>query len=129
MKKKYVKSIDKEIEFMIWDTAGQELYDAITKRYYKGSSGAIIVFSVNDKSSFDSVKKWKEKIFNECDAIPTILVMNKVDLMSQALVTEQQCYALASELNLPLFKVSVKENLNVSEVFENLAVEFFKKGV
>ncbi len=35
MKKKYVKKVGKEIEFLIWDTAGQEYYDSITKRYYK----------------------------------------------------------------------------------------------
>ena len=61
IKKKYIKSIDKEVEFMIWDTAGQECYDAITTRYYKGASGALIVFSVTDKDSFNSVKKWRDK--------------------------------------------------------------------
>lgn len=128
MKKKYIKPIDKEVEFMIWDTAGQDYYDSITRRYYKGASGALIVFSVTDKASFDNVKKWREKVLQECDRIPTILIMNKVDLIDQAVVTEQQAMSLAAELELPIYKTSVKDNLMVNEVFENLAIEFFKKG-
>jgi Ras-related protein Rab-23 len=128
MKKKYIRSIDKEVEFMIWDTAGQEYYDAITRRYYKGASGAIIVFSVTDKDSFESVKKWRDKIRAECDEIPMLLVMNKVDLMDQAVITEKQAVELANSLRLSLYKTSVKDNVMVNEVFENLAIDFFNKG-
>ena len=128
MKKKYIKSIDKEVEFMIWDTAGQEYYDAITRRYYKGASGALIVFSVTDKDSFESVRKWRDKIRAECDEIPMLLVMNKVDLMDQAVMTEKQAIELANSLRLSLYKTSVKDNLMVNEVFENLAIDFFNKG-
>ena len=128
MKKAYIKSIDKEVEFMIWDTAGQEYYDAITRRYYKGASGALVVFSATDKASFENVKKWRDKVKAECDDIPIILVMNKIDLIDQAVINEKQALELAEELKLNLYKVSVKENLMVKEVFENLVIEFFKRG-
>ena len=129
LKKKYIKQIDKEVEFMIWDTAGQEYYDAITRKYYKGASGALIVFSITDKLSFDSVRKWKEKVRSECNDIPILLVMNKIDLINQVVIDDKQAENLASELHMPLYKVSVKENLNVNEVFDNLAIEYFKKGM
>jgi Ras-related protein Rab-23 len=128
MKKKYIKPIDKEVEFMIWDTAGQEYYDAITRRYYKGASGALIVFSVTDKDSFDSVKKWYDKVRAECEEIPMVLVMNKVDLVNDAVITEKQALDLAKTLKLKLFKTSVKDNMMINEVFETLAIDFFSKG-
>lgn len=128
MKKKYIKPIDKEVEFMIWDTAGQEYYDAITRRYYKGASGALIVFSATDKDSFDSVKKWYEKVRAECDEIPMVLVMNKVDLINDAVITEKQAIELSKSLKLKLFKTSVKDNMMINEVFETLAIDFFSKG-
>jgi Ras-related protein Rab-23 len=128
VKKKYIKQVDREVEFMIWDTAGQEYYDAITRRYYKGASGALIVFSMTDKQSFESVRKWREKVYSECGDIPTLLVMNKIDLVDQALVDEKLVQNLAKDLRLQFLKVSVKENMMVNEVFENLAVEYFKKG-
>ena len=113
---------------MIWDTAGQECYDAITTRYYKGASGALIVFSVTDKDSFNSVKKWRDKIRSECDSIPVVLVMNKIDMINEAVIYDNEAMNLAVELNMSLVKVSVKDNIMVDETFENLAIEFYRKG-
>jgi Ras-related protein Rab-23 len=128
LKRKFIKSINRDIEFMIWDTAGQEYYDAITRRYYKGASGAIIVFSVINRDSFNAVRSWKEKIKAECDNIPILLVMNKIDLMDQSLVSEKEANDLASQIGLTLYKASVKDNTMIDEIFDNLAVEFFQKG-
>jgi Ras-related protein Rab-23 len=127
-KKKFIKQINKEVEFMIWDTAGQEYYDAITRRYYKGSCGAVIVFSCTNMDSFKAVRSWHEKIKAECEVIPIVLVMNKMDLIEDSVVTEKEAVALATELKLNLFKASVKDNLMISEIFEYLAIEFFNKG-
>jgi len=128
MKKKYIKVIDKEVEFMIWDTAGQEYYDAITRRYYRGANGVLIVFSITDKASFENVKKWYDKVNAECGKIPTLLLMNKMDLINESVVDEKMANNLAKEIGIKLFKVSVKDNLNINEVFEELAIQFFKQG-
>jgi len=114
---------------MIWDTAGQECYDAITTRYYKGASGALIVFSITDKESFIAVKKWKDKIRSECDSIPIVLIMNKIDMADEAVINDKDAMNLAVELKVSLIKVSVKDNVMVNEAFENLAIEFYKKGI
>ena len=128
VKKKFIKAINKEVEFMIWDTAGQEYYDAITRRYYKGACGAVIVFSCVNIDSFNAVKSWYEKVKAECEVIPIMLVMNKIDLIEEYVVSEKDAIALSGELKLNLFKASVKDNVMISEIFENLAVEFFNKG-
>jgi Ras-related protein Rab-23 len=128
MKKKFVKAINKEVEFMIWDTAGQEYYDAITRRYYKGACGAVLVFSCTNIESFKAIRSWYDKVRAECDVIPIMLVMNKIDLIEDSVVSEKDAMALASELKLQLFKASVKDNVMINEIFENLAVEFFNKG-
>ena len=49
-RKKFIKSIDKEVTFHVWDTAGQEYYDSLTKKYYRGAHVAIFVFSVIDRT-------------------------------------------------------------------------------
>lgn len=128
-KTKYIKQIDKEVEFMIWDTAGQEYYDAITKKYYRGSNGALIVFSVTDRDSFNNVQKWKNKIEAECDTIPMAIVMNKIDAVEGVVVNEKEAQLLAADLKLKLFKVSVKDNIMINEVFENLAIQYFNSGI
>jgi GTPase SAR1 family protein len=47
---------------MLWDTAGQEEFDAITKAYYRGAQAAVLAFSTVDRVSFDAIRSWKKKV-------------------------------------------------------------------
>jgi small GTP-binding protein len=79
-----------DVRLMLWDTAGQEEFDAITKAYYRGAQACVIAFSTIDRKSFEAVKKWKKKVEDECggpNVIPMVLVQNKIDLMHQSQVT------------------------------------------
>lgn len=49
---------NKRTKIQIWDTAGQERYRAITHAYYKGASGALVVFDLTRRNTFESVPKW-----------------------------------------------------------------------
>ena len=123
---RYIKSIDKEVDFYIWDTAGQDYYNSITRRYYKGADAALIVFAINDKESFDNVTSWYDKVIQECNKIPIILVMSKIDLKNEAVINDNQAEELAKSLNIKFMKVSSKDGIMVNEVFEKLAIEHYK---
>jgi len=58
---------DKIIKAQIWDTAGQERYRAITSAYYRGASGAMLVFDVTKKSSFENLQKWLKELKEHSD--------------------------------------------------------------
>lgn len=73
-KKHTIKELGQDVEFHIWDTAGQEEYNSVTRRYYKGASACIIAFSTTDRESFNHVEKWKANVEEECGSIPMILV-------------------------------------------------------
>jgi Ras-related protein Rab-23 len=88
--------------------------------------GAVIAFSTTDKASFEALASWKAKVEAQCPKIAMVLVQNKVDLIDQAVVTPAEVEASASTLHLRLHRVSVKENLNVTELFEYLAGECVK---
>lgn len=45
-----------KIKLQIWDTAGQDKYKTITKNYYRNSQGVIIVFGIDSRDSFYSVR-------------------------------------------------------------------------
>ncbi|KAL3154602.1 Ras- protein Rab-23 [Trebouxia sp. C0010 RCD-2024] len=100
---------------MVWDTAGQEEFDAITRTYYRGAGAAVLVFSTTDQASFHAVTRWKDKIQAESGPIPMALVQNKVDLMDQAEVSSEDAEALTRQLRLRFYRTCVKDNLNVSE--------------
>ncbi|KAG6456189.1 hypothetical protein O3G_MSEX009583 [Manduca sexta] len=106
---------------MLWDTAGQEEFDAITKAYYRGAHACVLAFSTTDRDSFLALHSWKLKVENECGEIPTIIVQNKIDLMDQCVVGPDEAELVARALGCRLMRASVKEDVNVSAVFRALA--------
>jgi len=45
----------------LWDTAGQERFSTITANYYRNAQGALLVYDVGVRASFDAVKKWLDR--------------------------------------------------------------------
>ena len=66
------------VKLMIWDTAGQEEFDALTASYYRGTGACALVFSTVDRASFEAVEKWKRKVEEQCGPIVMAMVQNKV---------------------------------------------------
>ena len=75
----------KKMKLSLWDTAGQETYKSITRSYFRGASGALLVFDISRRSSFDSVTAWLSDLKQIAEeGIVVILVGNKSDLASQS---------------------------------------------
>ncbi|XP_014285720.1 ras-related protein Rab-23 [Halyomorpha halys] len=110
-----------DVRLMLWDTAGQEEFDAITKAYYRGAQACVLAFSTTDRDSFEAIQSWKKKVEDECGEIPTVLVQNKIDLMDQNVIEPEEVDLLARTLGCRLLLTSVKEDVNVNAVFRHLA--------
>lgn len=52
----------KEVKAQIWDTAGQERFRAVTSAYYRGAVGALVVYDISRRSTFDSITRWLEEL-------------------------------------------------------------------
>ncbi|KAM5164396.1 ras-related protein Rab-23 [Mantella aurantiaca] len=118
---------DEDVRLMLWDTAGQEEFDAITKAYYRGAQACVLVFSTTDRESFEAVPSWREKVMAEVGDIPTVLVQNKIDLLDDTVIKNEEAEALAKRLKLRFYRTSVKEDLNVTEVFKYLADKYLQR--
>jgi len=127
-KRLHLTAIGEEVTYLLWDTAGQEEYDAITRTYYKGAGACILAFSTTDRASFDAVESWYNKVKDECGPICMVLVQNKVDLLDQAVMENKEVEDIANKLGLKLYRTCVKDDLNVSEVFAHLGKEFVVNG-
>ncbi|KAH0622060.1 hypothetical protein JD844_023983 [Phrynosoma platyrhinos] len=112
---------DEDVRLMLWDTAGQEEFDAITKAYYRGAQACVLVFSTIDRESFEAIPTWKDKVVSEVGDIPTVLVQNKIDLLDYSCIKNEEAEALAKKLKLRFYRTSVKEDLNVTEGVFNTA--------
>uniref|UniRef100_A0A8C2DB69 Ras-related protein Rab-23 n=1 Tax=Cyprinus carpio TaxID=7962 RepID=A0A8C2DB69_CYPCA len=104
-----------DVRLMLWDTAGQEEFDAITKAYYRGAQACVLVFSTTDRESFEAISSWREKVEMEVGDIPTVLVQNKIDLLDDTVIKNEEAEGLAKRLKLRFYRTSVKEDLNVNE--------------
>uniref|UniRef100_UPI00358F2E9A ras-related protein Rab-23 n=1 Tax=Myxine glutinosa TaxID=7769 RepID=UPI00358F2E9A len=124
---KQVQINGEDVRLMLWDTAGQEEFDAITKAYYRGAQACVLVFSTVDNDSLVAVPRWKEKVEREVGELPTVLVQNKIDLLNEATVSSDEVEALAKKMRARLYRTSVMEDLNVSAVFTYLAEKYLKK--
>merc|ERR1712224_958946 len=71
----------KPTKLQIWDTAGQESFRSITRSYYRGAAGALIVYDISRRDTFNHVVKWLEEVRQQSDRKTVItLVGNKSDL-------------------------------------------------
>lgn len=77
-------SIDgKRVQLQMWDTAGQERFRTITRSYYRGSQGIVVVYDVTDNDTFENVKHWLDEIEkNAGSGVIKLLVGNKSDRAS-----------------------------------------------
>ena len=116
-----------DVRLMLWDTAGQEEFDAITRAYYRGAQACVVAFSTTDRDSLMAVRKWRKKVEDECGNIPMVLVQNKIDLISKAEISSYETERIASDNRMKLYRTSVKEDLNVDLVFQHLAENYIKK--
>ena len=113
----------KLIKIQIWDTAGQEAFQAITRTYYKGAMGALLVYDITRRDSFIHVTKWLEEVRNNSSKnIIIILIGNKKDLEDKRQVTYEEGEAFAKENGLLFLETSAKTAFNVVESF-NLSAQ------
>ncbi len=105
------------------DTAGQERYHSLAPMYYRGAAAAVVVFDVTHPSSFERAKKWVWELRQNVQNPNLIiaLVGNKVDLVEGRQVPEADARSYASEGGLLYFETSAKNNVNVTNVFEDVA--------
>jgi len=80
-----------KIKAQIWDTAGQERFRSITNAYYKGAKGALLVYDVTRRDTFDNINKWVPELKASGDKeVTIILVGNKCDLESERQVSTEE---------------------------------------
>ena len=119
--KTYKINKKKVIKVEIWDTAGQERYKSITSVYYKGAKGAIIVYDITSRKSFNNIDKWIEEIKEKTNKdIKLIIIGNKIDLEEQREISTKEAIYRFKDMDIPLMETSALEDTNVNEVFINM---------
>ena len=111
----------KEVKLQIWDTAGQDRFRSITKNYYKGSHGIILIYDITSISTFENVKSWVSQIHEEIsDKVVIYLVANKIDMEEERKIKKEEGIQLAEELGVPFIETSAKTGENIDDIFNDI---------
>jgi len=118
----------KEVKLQIWDTAGQDRFRSITKNYYKGSHGIILIYDVTSLKTFENVKSWVSQIHEEIsDKVVIYLVGNKIDMDDERKVQTEEGQKLAEELGVPFVETSAKSGVNIDNIFSDITERIDKE--
>ncbi|KAM3720302.1 Ras-related protein [Dirofilaria immitis] len=118
----------KQIKLQIWDTAGQESFRSITRSYYRGAAGALLVYDITRRDTFNHLASWLEDARQHSNSNMVIMLIgNKSDLEARREVKKEEGEAFAREHGLIFMETSAKTAANVEEAFIDTAKEIYRK--
>ncbi len=116
------------VNCQIWDTAGQERYRSMTKAYYKGALGALIVYDITKRVTFENVDNWFVDLKNSADKkVSLILIGNKNDLEEEREVTKEEAEMKAKDFGIAFLETSALNGNNIELAFKTLVEEVYDK--
>ena len=117
------------VDLFVWDTAGQEQFQALMPLYARSSALAIITASIVDGESFKAIPKWIETVSNSCDPCPPLLLaVNKIDITENQAYTPEQIQDQYGDQFQGIFFVSALSGENIDNLFSSAALEASRFG-
>jgi len=108
--------------------AGQESFRSITRSYYRGAAGALLVYDITRRETFSHLASWLEDARQHASAELTIMLIgNKSDLEQKRAVSFEEGQAFADQNGLIFMETSAKTAANVEEAFLTTAKKIFEK--
>mmetsp|Transcript_16274 Transcript_16274/g.31552 ORF Transcript_16274/g.31552 Transcript_16274/m.31552 type:complete len:215 (+) Transcript_16274:616-1260(+) len=117
---------NRQIKLQIWDTAGQESFRSITRSYYRGAAGALLVYDITRRETFNHLTRWLEEARQNANSNMVILLVgNKLDLEHRRAVSYEEGAKFAEENGLIFLEASAKTAKNVEEAFVSTASKIY----
>jgi len=111
----------RKVKVKIWDTAGQEQFRVITRNYYRGAQGVVLVYDITNRPSFQHVTKWIRDVKEYADeGVNVVLVGNKCDLETDRQVSKAEGREIAEKNQLAFFETSALSGIYVEDAFGEL---------
>ncbi|MCY3410922.1 MAG: GTP-binding protein [Candidatus Heimdallarchaeota archaeon] len=129
---KHIELGQTSVEYTVWDIGGQPNFQTILPMYYRGALGALVVYDLTKKESFDNIVHWIDDIKKYCDEVPLVVIGNKSDLIDERALTEVQGKEMAETLrarwskDIHFIETSAKQDIGVTQAFMDLAESILK---
>ena len=120
---------NKKIKIQIWDTAGQERYRSITSAYYKGAKGALIVYDITRKCTFDNIDKWISDLkLNGDKNICIVILGNKSDLDDKREVSKDDGIKKSEMYKTAFLETSALNGDNIGKAFDEIIEQIIQNN-
>lgn len=125
---KVIRVGGKSVKLQIWDTAGQERFRSVTRSYYRGAAGALLVYDIASRDSYNSLIQWLNDARTLASPhIVVILVGNKKDQEADREVSLLEASRFAQENEMMFMETSAMSGENVEETFLRCARNILSK--
>jgi small GTP-binding protein len=125
---KIVNTDKRRVQLQLWDTAGQELFRSVTREYYRGSAGALVLFDLTSRDSFANVGQWLRDLREVARPDLTIaLIGNKVDLADRRAVPQEEAREYAERNQISYFETSAKTGDCVDSAVNDCVLQIERK--
>lgn len=119
---KAVANKESNYTLAIWDIAGQDQLAELRRSYIEGAQGAILVYDVTNRESFQDINFWIDQLYKYAGVVPFILVGNKIDLADEIDVTTEEGKKFANLKRVNKFhETSAKTGESVNEIFKEIS--------
>ena len=120
---KIIDVFNEKINLIFWDSSGQEINRGILTLFYRKAAAVVLIYDVTKRSSFESLKRWIEELERYSNVKDSIKIMigNKIDLHREVSLDEGATFA--RKHNMAYLETSAKDNTNVANAFESIAVK------
>mmetsp|Transcript_23540 Transcript_23540/g.75546 ORF Transcript_23540/g.75546 Transcript_23540/m.75546 type:complete len:160 (-) Transcript_23540:780-1259(-) len=118
---------DRQVKLQIWDTAGQESFRSITRSYYRGAAGALLVYDITRRETFKHLTRWLEEARQNSNGnMVVMLIGNKADLEHRRAVSVEEGKQFALQNGLIFMETSAKTAFNVEQAFIQTADKIYQ---
>ncbi|XP_050094182.1 ras-related protein Rab-18-B-like [Anopheles aquasalis] len=110
-----------KVKLAIWDTAGQERFRTLTPSYYRDAQGAILVYDVTKKDTFQKLESWLNEleIYGTRNNMAKMIVGNKIDQPDRC-ITRDEGFRFAKKHRMMFIETSAKTSEGVKDAFEEV---------
>lgn len=123
-----IKINGKVIKLQIWDTCGQEIYRSLIPNFYRNSSLAVMVYSIDSLASFENIETWIKELKTQSNPdVKMFLIGNKADLEDKRAISKETAEIFQKNNAFEYFvETSAKTGFNAQNVFIEAAKSLYK---
>ena len=114
---------DKNFKLYFWDIGGQKDKLFVNEYYFIQAVGALVVFNVDNRETFNNLDFWISKLKELSGDVPHIIVGNKTDLQEKRIVQSKEIEEKADKLGISFFETSAKLNESMDAAFESISIQ------